>query len=119
MSKYIDRLTIIECKKVIHDQSHQGGMRKVTHNVCMTAMMTFFTLIWISNATNEKKCNGGYYECKQGKQFGLIICINELLPFILEKTIFPKVIAPRQKHCGKSFELQLKLLGGYDCHLAE
>ena len=40
MFNYFDRLTVIKLKKVIHDQSYQVGMRKVTHTVYMTAIKT-------------------------------------------------------------------------------
>ena len=43
MSNYCARLPIIECKKVIQDQSHQGWMRKVTHTVFMAAVMEFLS----------------------------------------------------------------------------
>jgi len=43
ISNYFAQLTIIECKKVIQDQSQQGWMRKVTHTVFMAAVMEFLS----------------------------------------------------------------------------
>lgn len=49
---------IIKRKKVIVSGSHHGGAWKVAYADFVTAMMAFFMLMWLLNATTEKQRKG-------------------------------------------------------------
>src|SRR5210317_2258134 len=46
-------VTIIKRKKVIADAGHHGGAWKVAYADFVTAMMAFFLLLWLLNATSS------------------------------------------------------------------
>ncbi|PZX18917.1 chemotaxis protein MotB [Palleronia aestuarii] len=50
--------TIIKRKKVIAGGGHHGGAWKVAYADFVTAMMAFFLLMWLLNATTESQKNG-------------------------------------------------------------
>lgn len=50
--------TIIKRKKVIAGGGHHGGAWKVAYADFVTAMMAFFMLMWLLNATTEKQRKG-------------------------------------------------------------
>src|SRR6056297_3221594 len=49
---------IIKKKKVIAGDGHHGGAWKVAYADFVTAMMAFFLLMWLLNATTEKQRKG-------------------------------------------------------------
>ncbi len=49
---------IIKRKKVIVEDGHHGGAWKVAYADFVTAMMAFFMLMWLLNATTEKQRKG-------------------------------------------------------------
>ncbi|MDG1457588.1 MAG: flagellar motor protein MotB [Pseudoprimorskyibacter sp.] len=49
---------IIKRKKIVAGQSHHGGAWKVAYADFVTAMMAFFMLMWLLNATTEKQRKG-------------------------------------------------------------
>lgn len=49
---------IIKRKKIIVEGGHHGGAWKVAYADFVTAMMTFFLLMWLLNATTEKQRKG-------------------------------------------------------------
>ena len=49
---------IIKRKKVIAGGGHHGGAWKVAYADFVTAMMAFFLLMWLLNATTEKQRKG-------------------------------------------------------------
>ena len=49
---------IIKRKKVIVSGGHHGGAWKVAYADFVTAMMAFFMLMWLLNATTEKQRKG-------------------------------------------------------------
>ena len=49
---------IIKRKKVIQGGGHHGGAWKVAYADFVTAMMAFFMLMWLLNATTEKQRKG-------------------------------------------------------------
>ena len=49
---------IIKRKKVIVEGGHHGGAWKVAYADFVTAMMAFFMLMWLLNATTEKQRKG-------------------------------------------------------------
>lgn len=49
---------IIKRKKVISGGGHHGGAWKVAYADFVTAMMAFFMLMWLLNATTEKQRKG-------------------------------------------------------------
>jgi chemotaxis protein MotB len=50
--------TIIKKKKVVHAHGHHGGAWKVAYADFVTAMMAFFLLMWLLNATTEEQRKG-------------------------------------------------------------
>jgi chemotaxis protein MotB len=52
------RPLIIKRKKVIQGGGHHGGAWKVAYADFVTAMMAFFLLMWLLNATTEKQRKG-------------------------------------------------------------
>ena len=48
-----DASVIIKRKKVIAAAGHHGGAWKVAYADFVTAMMAFFMLMWLSNATTD------------------------------------------------------------------
>ena len=52
------RPLIIKRKKVISGGGHHGGAWKVAYADFVTAMMAFFMLMWLLNATTEKQRKG-------------------------------------------------------------
>ena len=52
------RPIIIKRKKVIAGGGHHGGAWKVAYADFVTAMMAFFMLMWLLNATTEKQRKG-------------------------------------------------------------
>jgi len=52
------RPIIIKRKKVVADGGHHGGAWKVAYADFVTAMMAFFMLMWLLNATTEKQRKG-------------------------------------------------------------
>ena len=49
---------IIKRKKVVAADGHHGGAWKVAYADFVTAMMAFFLLMWLLNATTEKQRKG-------------------------------------------------------------
>ena len=49
---------IIKRKKIITEGGHHGGAWKVAYADFVTAMMAFFMLMWLLNATTEKQRKG-------------------------------------------------------------
>ena len=49
---------IIKRKKVVGEHGHHGGAWKVAYADFVTAMMAFFLLMWLLNATTEKQRKG-------------------------------------------------------------
>ena len=49
---------IINRKKIINSSTHHGGAWKVAYADFVTAMMAFFMLMWLLNATTEKQRKG-------------------------------------------------------------
>jgi chemotaxis protein MotB len=58
MSKKPNAPTIIKRKKVIVGGGHHGGAWKVAYADFVTAMMAFFMLMWLLNATTEQQRKG-------------------------------------------------------------
>lgn len=58
MSKQNSRPIIIKRKKVVAAEGHHGGAWKVAYADFVTAMMAFFLLMWLLNATTEKQRKG-------------------------------------------------------------
>ncbi|SFR33869.1 flagellar motor protein MotB [Litoreibacter janthinus] len=58
MSDNAARPIIIKRKKVISGGGHHGGAWKVAYADFVTAMMAFFMLMWLLNATTEKQRKG-------------------------------------------------------------
>lgn len=58
MSKGPNAPTIIKRKKVIAGGGHHGGAWKVAYADFVTAMMAFFMLMWLLNATTEQQRKG-------------------------------------------------------------
>ena len=51
-------VTIVKKKKVVAGGGHHGGAWKVAYADFVTAMMAFFLLMWLLNATTEKQRKG-------------------------------------------------------------
>jgi chemotaxis protein MotB len=51
-------VTIIKRKKIVAGGGHHGGAWKVAYADFVTAMMAFFLLMWLLNATTEKQRKG-------------------------------------------------------------
>ncbi|MEM7524891.1 MAG: flagellar motor protein MotB [Pseudomonadota bacterium] len=51
-------VTIIKRKKVVGGEGHHGGAWKVAYADFVTAMMAFFLLMWLLNATTESQRKG-------------------------------------------------------------
>lgn len=51
-------IVIIKRKKVVAGDGHHGGAWKVAYADFVTAMMAFFMLMWLLNATTEKQRKG-------------------------------------------------------------
>ena len=51
-------VTIIKRKKVVKAEGHHGGAWKVAYADLVTAMMAFFLLMWLLNATTEDQRKG-------------------------------------------------------------
>src|SRR6056297_467887 len=49
---------IIKRKKIVAGDGHHGGAWKVAYADFVTAMMAFFLLMWLLNATTEKQRKG-------------------------------------------------------------
>ena len=49
---------IIKRKKIVQGGGHHGGAWKVAYADFVTAMMAFFLLMWLLNATTEKQRKG-------------------------------------------------------------
>ena len=49
---------IIKRKKIVQADGHHGGAWKVAYADFVTAMMAFFLLMWLLNATTEKQRKG-------------------------------------------------------------
>lgn len=58
MSGQINAPIIIKRKKVVAAEGHHGGAWKVAYADFVTAMMAFFMLMWLLNATTEKQRKG-------------------------------------------------------------
>jgi chemotaxis protein MotB len=58
MTKDKNTPTIIKRKKVISGGGHHGGAWKVAYADFVTAMMAFFMLMWLLNATTEQQRKG-------------------------------------------------------------
>lgn len=58
MSDDSTRPIIIKRKKVVAGEGHHGGAWKVAYADFVTAMMAFFMLMWLLNATTEKQRKG-------------------------------------------------------------
>lgn len=53
-----ENVTIVKKKKVVGGHGHHGGAWKVAYADFVTAMMAFFLLMWLLNATTEKQRKG-------------------------------------------------------------
>ncbi|MCA8929247.1 MAG: chemotaxis protein MotB, partial [Alphaproteobacteria bacterium] len=51
-------IIIIKKKKAGHGHGHHGGAWKVAYADFVTAMMAFFLLMWLLNATTENQRKG-------------------------------------------------------------
>ncbi len=51
-------VVIIKRKKIVGGDGHHGGAWKVAYADFVTAMMAFFMLMWLLNATTEKQRKG-------------------------------------------------------------
>ena len=51
-------VVIIKRKKIIKSSGHHGGAWKVAYADFVTAMMAFFMLMWLLNATTETQKKG-------------------------------------------------------------
>lgn len=58
MSGGANAITVIKRKKVVAGDGHHGGAWKVAYADFVTAMMAFFLLMWLLNATTEKQRKG-------------------------------------------------------------
>lgn len=58
MAEFDDRPIIVKKKKVIGGDGHHGGAWKVAYADFVTAMMAFFMLMWLLNATTEQQRKG-------------------------------------------------------------
>ncbi len=58
MTDQSNRPIIIKRKKVVAGDGHHGGAWKVAYADFVTAMMAFFMLMWLLNATTEKQRKG-------------------------------------------------------------
>ncbi|MEM9434383.1 MAG: flagellar motor protein MotB [Pseudomonadota bacterium] len=58
MSDNEQSITIIKRKKVVGGDGHHGGAWKVAYADFVTAMMAFFMLMWLLNATTETQRKG-------------------------------------------------------------
>ncbi|MFQ6550768.1 flagellar motor protein MotB [Aestuariibius insulae] len=58
MAKTNERPIIIKRRKVVGGDGHHGGAWKVAYADFVTAMMAFFMLMWLLNATTEKQRKG-------------------------------------------------------------
>ena len=58
MSGAVNAPVIIKRKKVVAGGGHHGGAWKVAYADFVTAMMAFFMLMWLQNATTEKQRKG-------------------------------------------------------------
>lgn len=58
MGKAGEAPTILKRKKVIAEAGHHGGAWKVAYADFVTAMMAFFLLMWLLNATTEQQRKG-------------------------------------------------------------
>ena len=58
MAKGADRPIILKRKKVAGGEGHHGGAWKVAYADFVTAMMAFFLLMWLLNATTEQQRKG-------------------------------------------------------------
>ncbi len=58
MSPKTNAPTIIKRKKIIVAGGHHGGAWKVAYADFVTAMMAFFMLMWLLNATTEQQRKG-------------------------------------------------------------
>ena len=58
MGTHANAPIIIKRKKVIAGGGHHGGAWKVAYADFVTAMMAFFLLMWLLNATTEKQRKG-------------------------------------------------------------
>ncbi|MEM5518857.1 flagellar motor protein MotB [Henriciella sp. AS95] len=54
----VTHVTIIKRKKVVKADGHHGGAWKVAYADFVTAMMAFFLLMWLLNATTEEQRKG-------------------------------------------------------------
>ena len=57
-SQSIPQPIIIKRKKVVKAEGHHGGAWKVAYADFVTAMMAFFLLMWLLNATTEEQRKG-------------------------------------------------------------
>ena len=57
MSAQDNAPTIIKRKKISGGDGHHGGAWKVAYADFVTAMMAFFLLMWLLNATTETQRN--------------------------------------------------------------
>ncbi|MEL6582710.1 MAG: flagellar motor protein MotB [Pseudomonadota bacterium] len=51
-------VTIIKKRKIVQEAGHHGGAWKVAYADFVTAMMAFFLLMWLLNATSEEQRQG-------------------------------------------------------------
>lgn len=58
MAKGGEGLTIVKRKKIVGGDGHHGGAWKVAYADFVTAMMAFFLLMWLLNATTEEQRSG-------------------------------------------------------------
>ncbi len=58
MGAKTDAPVIIKRKKIVVEEGHHGGAWKVAYADFVTAMMAFFMLMWLLNATTEKQRKG-------------------------------------------------------------
>ncbi|MEO1001108.1 MAG: flagellar motor protein MotB, partial [Pseudomonadota bacterium] len=58
MAQGNDQRPIIKRKKIVAGGGHHGGAWKVAYADFVTAMMAFFLLMWLLNATTEAQRKG-------------------------------------------------------------
>jgi chemotaxis protein MotB len=63
---------VIKKKKIVKADGHHGGAWKVAYADFVTAMMAFFLLMWLLNATTEKQRKGiaDYFTCPSPLKLG-------------------------------------------------
>jgi hypothetical protein len=91
---------IIKRKKVIKSGGHHGGAWKVAYADFVTAMMAFFMLMWLLNATTETQKRGSRITFRQRSQSieFLVVAMVPLEGIVcFLKTHFPRLGLVRRR----------------------